>query len=49
VLLGHVAGRGGDAEVTIFKSLGMPVEDLAVAEFVYRTARQEGVGVLAEW
>jgi ornithine cyclodeaminase len=49
VLLGHVAGRGDDAKVTIFKSLGMPVEDLVVAEFVYRAATREGAGTVAVW
>ena len=41
---GRVAGRVSDAEVTIFKSLGMAVEDVAAAELVYRCARERQVG-----
>ena len=44
VLLGRVAGRRGRDEVTIFKSLGMAVEDVAAADLVYRRAEDAGAG-----
>lgn len=44
VLLGRVAGRRRDDEVTIFKSLGMAVEDVAAADLVYRRALERGAG-----
>jgi ornithine cyclodeaminase len=45
VLLGKIEGRRNDAEITIFKSLGLAVEDLAVASYVGERARERGVGV----
>jgi ornithine cyclodeaminase len=47
VLLGRVAGRRSGGEVTLFKSLGMPVEDLVAADFIYAAARRSGLGTLA--
>ncbi len=38
-------GREHEDELTIFKSLGLAVEDLASAELVVRRAREQGVGV----
>jgi ornithine cyclodeaminase len=45
VLLGRVAGRQSVEDVTIFKSLGMPAEDLFAADFIHQEARRLGVGV----
>jgi alanine dehydrogenase len=46
--LGEVAdgnpGRRGDTEVTIFKSLGMAVEDVTAANLAYRRAVEKGLG-----
>ncbi|MBA3844151.1 MAG: ornithine cyclodeaminase family protein [Actinobacteria bacterium] len=47
VLIGSVAGRTSEEELTIFKSLGLAVEDLAAAEHVLRRAEAEGVGTVA--
>lgn len=44
VLAGTVAGRTSEREVTLFKSLGMAVEDVATAHFVYTRARERGMG-----
>jgi ornithine cyclodeaminase len=44
VALGTVAGRTSDAEITIFKSLGMAVEDIAAAHLAYRKAAERGLG-----
>jgi alanine dehydrogenase len=47
--LGEIAartceGRRADDRVTIFKSLGLAVEDVAAAHLVYQRARAEGMG-----
>jgi ornithine cyclodeaminase/alanine dehydrogenase-like protein (mu-crystallin family) len=44
VLVGAHPGRASDDELTVFKSLGLAVEDLAAAEHVLRRAEAEGVG-----
>jgi ornithine cyclodeaminase/alanine dehydrogenase-like protein (mu-crystallin family) len=44
VLVGSHPGRTSDDELTLFKSLGLAVEDLAAAELVVRLARERGVG-----
>jgi alanine dehydrogenase len=44
LLLGKVAGRRDAAEITLFKSLGLAVEDLAAADHIYRRALAEGRG-----
>jgi ornithine cyclodeaminase/alanine dehydrogenase-like protein (mu-crystallin family) len=38
------AGRQSDTEVTIFKSLGMAVEDVTAADLAYRRACERGIG-----
>lgn len=48
LLLGRVPGRRTQEEVTIFKSLGLAVEDIAAASFVYERARTEGRGSRVE-
>ena len=45
VLAGMHAGREHEDELTVFKSLGLAVEDLASAELIVRRAREQGVGV----
>jgi len=44
VAAGSVPGRASAAEVTIFKSLGMAVEDVTAANLAYRRAVKEGIG-----
>lgn len=44
LLSGRGEGRRDDAEITLFKSLGLAVEDLAAAHHVYHAARGAGVG-----
>jgi alanine dehydrogenase len=48
VLLGRIEGRTGPGDVTIFKSLGLAVEDLAAAEHVLRQAEARGVGLVTD-
>jgi len=49
VLIGKHPGRERDDELTVFKSLGLAVEDLAAAELVVRRAREQGVGSEVEF
>ncbi len=44
VLIGSVQGRTGPEQVTLFKSLGLAVEDVAAARAVLEAARGEGAG-----
>ena len=44
VLAGKVSGRTSDKDITLFKSLGMAVEDVAAAQHIYSRALQQGVG-----
>jgi len=44
VASGAVAGRTSAAEVTVFKSLGMAVEDIAAAHLAYVKAAERGLG-----
>ena len=45
VMAGAAAGRTGPDELTIYKSLGAIVQDLAAGWFVYRAAAAQGRGV----
>ena len=45
VLVGAKAGRTSPDEITLFKSLGLAVEDLASAQYAFRKAQQLGIGV----
>jgi ornithine cyclodeaminase len=44
LLVGSHPGRRDDAELTVFKSLGLAVEDLAAAALCVERARERGVG-----
>jgi ornithine cyclodeaminase len=45
LLLGRLVGRRNPDEVTLFKSLGIAIEDLAAAHYVYSQAVARGGGV----
>ncbi|RMH15886.1 MAG: ornithine cyclodeaminase family protein [Gemmatimonadetes bacterium] len=45
VLDGRAPGRTDAAQITLFKGLGLAVEDLAAAHWVTARARAQGVGV----
>lgn len=49
VLTGQAAGRKSADEITLFKSLGLAVEDLAAAAFLYEKARRLGRGTSVEF
>jgi alanine dehydrogenase len=44
VVLGRIAGRTTPVEVTLFKSLGMAVEDVAAAHLAFVKAAERGLG-----
>jgi ornithine cyclodeaminase/alanine dehydrogenase-like protein (mu-crystallin family) len=44
VIIGTDPGRRSAAELTLFKSLGLAVEDVASAAFILKRAQQTGVG-----
>lgn len=44
VLIGKTGGRRSPDEVTLFKSLGLAVEDVASARHIYEKARASGTG-----
>ena len=49
VLNGDKPGRTSAEEITLFKSLGLAIEDLFAAEYLYRRAGQSKVGTWIEW
>src|SRR6266446_416044 len=49
VIVGRYTGRAHPQDVTLFKSLGIALEDVAVAARVYDRAVKEGVGRMVEW
>ncbi len=49
LLEGIHPGRTSDNELTLFKSLGLAVEDLAAAELVVGRARERGIGTEVEF
>lgn len=46
VVAGTVPGRTAPDEITLFKSLGLAVEDLVAARLAYEAARQAGAGTV---
>jgi len=46
LLIGAAEGRASDRELTVFKSLGLAVEDLAAAEHILRRAEAENAGAV---
>ncbi len=49
ILLGRHPGRTSPDELTVFKSLGLAVEDLAAAEYAVRRAAETGAGTTVEF
>jgi ornithine cyclodeaminase len=49
ILHGDKPGRTSLQEITLFKSLGLAVEDLAAAEYLYRKARELNAGSWVEY
>lgn len=49
VLIGSHPGRRSGTEITLYKSLGIGVQDLVAAETAYRKAQAAGVGTVVEF
>jgi ornithine cyclodeaminase len=49
VLIGAKAGRIRSDEITLFKSLGLAVEDVAAAAYVYQQAQKHSAGTWVEF
>lgn len=49
VVIGAKRGRTSEGELTVFRSLGLAVEDLAAAEYVVARAREAGAGTAVEF
>ena len=48
LLMGRIKGRQSRQDVTLFKSLGLAVEDVAAAHHVYQKAKVAGIGISIE-
>ena len=49
ILTGKAKGRTSKGEITLFKSLGLAVEDLASAQFLFDKAKRVGTGTWVEF
>jgi ornithine cyclodeaminase/alanine dehydrogenase-like protein (mu-crystallin family) len=49
VIVGRYTGRAHPEDVTMFKSLGIAIEDVALAAVIYQKALAAGVGRLIDW
>ena len=49
ILIGTAKGRTSKDEITLFKSLGLAVEDLASAQFLFEEAKHRGSGTWVEF
>lgn len=45
VLNGTITGRTAPSEITLYRSLGVPAQDIAFANFILQRARDRGLGV----
>jgi len=45
ILSGHASGRESAQQITLFKSVGVAVQDAVAAQLVYDAARRQGVGL----
>jgi len=49
VLLGRKPGRISDDEITIYKAMGLAMEDMVAANLAYQTAKRNSAGGVMEW
>ena len=45
VVNGNIAGREANDEITLFKSVGLAIQDMSVAYYVFSEAQKRGVGM----
>jgi len=46
LILGQKPGRSNPKEITFFKSVGMAVQDIAVAKTIYQKAEKQNIGIV---
>jgi ornithine cyclodeaminase/alanine dehydrogenase-like protein (mu-crystallin family) len=49
ILIGRAKGRTSPEEITLFKSLGLAIEDLASAQFLYAKVQRSGAGTWVDF
>ncbi len=49
VVIGREKGRTTDSEITVYKAMGVAMEDMVAANLAYRTARRSGGGLSMTW
>ena len=49
VALGRKAGRLSDVEITVYKAMGVAMEDMVAANLAYQRAKREGGGGVMAW
>jgi len=49
VALGRKAGRFSDVEITVYKAMGVAMEDMVAANLAYQRAKREGGGGMMAW
>jgi alanine dehydrogenase len=49
IVVGNKKGRENDTEITLFKSVGVAIEDIATASFVYEKAMARGIGTMVHF
>jgi ornithine cyclodeaminase len=49
LLIGAKSGRASEGEITLFKSLGLAIEDVACADYLYKKATAEDFGTFVNF
>lgn len=49
ILLGQIPGRTAAEQITLFKSLGLAIEDLAAAQHIYVKMAAKNAGIWIDW
>ena len=42
-------GRSHESEITVYKAMGIAMEDMVAANLAYRSARRSGTGASVDW
>ena len=48
-MLGRKPGRLSEVEITVYKAMGLAMEDLVAANLAYQRAHGEGGGKVRDW
>ena len=49
VALGRKVGRRSDDEITVYKAMGVAMEDMVAANLAFQRAKREGCGNVMAW